>query len=189
MHLSPKLFLGFLLLAFGLGAGFTAFTPTGLSVFPSAPENIPLNSTQLAFCPSPACVSLTLSALNQAHSRIDVAMYSFTHPQLAQALIDAHARGVQVRVLVESQQAAGTYSEHQTLLDAGIPVRLDSNPSYMHHKFAVIDDAFVLTGSMNWSRNGVGENNENALLLHSSSLNAEFEKAFEHLWSHTTPPI
>ncbi|MDP2666247.1 MAG: phospholipase D family protein [Candidatus Diapherotrites archaeon] len=186
MHLSPKVFLGILLLVFGvgLGVGVAHFSPTGLVIQPTTqtPSSLEYDSIQSAFCPSPICESLPLSAIHASQSKIDVAMYSFTHPQLAQALMDAHERGVVVRVLLERQQAGGSFSQLQNLRDAGLSVRIDANPSYMHHKFAVIDQTVVLTGSMNWSRNGVGENNENVLVIHSTALNARFAQEFETLW-------
>jgi phosphatidylserine/phosphatidylglycerophosphate/cardiolipin synthase-like enzyme len=109
-------------------------------------------------------------------------MYSFTNDQLGDALVRAQARGVDVRVILETQEDSSKYSEHSKLTAAGIPVRLDSNPQLLHDKFAVIDDAFVITGSMNWTQNGVKENNENELVIHSPQLNVQFANEFQKLW-------
>jgi phosphatidylserine/phosphatidylglycerophosphate/cardiolipin synthase-like enzyme len=114
-------------------------------------------------------------------------MYSFTNPDLAQGLIQAKSRGLDVRVVVEKQQAGGQYSQHQELAAAGIPVRIDTNPSLMHHKFAVVDDSTVITGSMNWTGNGVGENNENLVIITSPELNTKFSGEFDAVWNDSIP--
>lgn len=185
----PKIALAVLLFFAVLGAFSLVFGGSlGLNLFPSlqgslAPElpAIPY-SFQAAFCPSPQCVSLPLSALDTAKNRIWVAMYSFTNDGLGDALVRAKARGVDVEVLLEKQEDSSKYSEHAKLIAAGIPVKLDSNPQLMHDKFAVIDNTFVITGSMNWTANGVKENNENVLVINSPELNTQFEKEFLKLW-------
>lgn len=110
-------------------------------------------------------------------------MYSFTSEGLADSLIEAYNRGLDVRVLLEKQQASSEYSVLDKLESAGIDVRLDSNPSLMHHKFAVIDSGMVVTGSMNWTQNGVLNNNENVVVIHSPELNGFFSEEFEKLWN------
>jgi phosphatidylserine/phosphatidylglycerophosphate/cardiolipin synthase-like enzyme len=114
-------------------------------------------------------------------------MYSFTNPALAEGLIQAKNKGVDVRVVVEKQQAGGQYSQHQELAAAGIPVRIDTNPSLMHHKFAVVDVGVVITGSMNWTGNGVGENNENVVIIASPELNSKYAEEFDRVWNDSIP--
>ncbi len=189
MRIPLNLLFPALLAAFMAGVVLSApfWSATGFSIFaaasPSPLSSLPVNSLQAAFCPSPQCESLAISALDAATSRVDVAMYSFTNDALGDALVRAHERGVEVRVVVESQQDSSKYSEHAKLSAAGIPVRVDSNPQLMHHKFAVIDARFVVTGSMNWTANGVRENNENVLVIASPELNTQFEDEFESVWS------
>ncbi len=181
MRLSMKL-LGLLLgAAFVAGVGFQYF----LAGEETSSESVSFSGIQTAFCPSFECSSLPISALDSAKERILVAMYSFTNEDLRDALIRAHERGIVVRVVVEKQQASGQYSQHEELAAAGILVRIDSNPNYMHHKFAVIDSDLVINGSMNWSGNGVGENNENVMVIHSPELNKEFADEFENVWSES----
>jgi phosphatidylserine/phosphatidylglycerophosphate/cardiolipin synthase-like enzyme len=192
MRIPLNLLFPALLAAFMAGVVFSApfWSATGMSILApssSAPLSpLPANSLQAAFCPSPECESLTISALDAASERIDVAMYSFTNDALGDALVRAAERGVRVRVVLDKQQDSSSFSEHPKLSRAGIPLRVDSNPQLMHHKFAVIDERFVVTGSMNWSANGVRENNENVLVIHSPELNAQFEKEFEKVWGEGT---
>lgn len=189
MHLSVKVLLGLLLVAFGAGAFVGPnFSFTGLvSGSQPVPSGVEFSGIQAAFCPSPACVTLTASAIDNANERIWVAMYSFTNTDLRDALIRAKNRGVDVKMIVEKQQAGGQYSQHDELAAAGIPVRIDTNPNLMHDKFAVLDHGMVITGSMNWTGNGVSENNENVNVISSPSLNAQYENEFTKVWNESMP--
>jgi phosphatidylserine/phosphatidylglycerophosphate/cardiolipin synthase-like enzyme len=112
-------------------------------------------------------------------------MYSFTNEDFANALVRAHERGVVVRVLVERQQAGSQYSQHGKLAAAGMVVRIDSNPNYMHDKFAVLDADTLINGSMNWTGNGVRENNENVMIVVSRELNEQFANEFQKIWDES----
>jgi cardiolipin hydrolase len=35
----------------------------------------------------------------------------------------------------------------------------------MHHKFVIIDNKVLITGSLNWSAHGVNNNNENIIII------------------------
>ncbi len=184
MKLSFSWVAGLLVIAFLAGASAASFFSFGIGE--SAPvESVPYSSIQTAFCPSAECTALPIAALDSARSRVWVAMYSFTNQDFADALIRAHARGVDVRVIVEKQQAGSQYSQHVALSTNGISVRIDSNPNFMHNKFAVIDSEKLINGSMNWTGNGVGENNENVLVIASPELNSKFADEFQKIWNES----
>lgn len=183
MKISLHTLTGFLLIAFGIGIFAGQYYIPSIVASSNPPSSF--SGIQTVFCPSPACESLVLSTLQEADTRIWVAMYSFTNENLAQGLMDAKQRGVDVRVIVDKQQAAGAYSQHQELFAAGIPVMIDTNPQLMHNKFAVIDENVLINGSMNWTGNGVGENNENEMVIHSGELNTTFAAEFQKIWNES----
>lgn len=185
MKLSIHLLTGLLLIAFGAGVGIAHYYLLDPSYNTTPPASF--SGIQSAFCPSPGCVVLPTAALSGAKSRVWVAMYSFTNTDLASSLQAAKNKGLDVRVIVEKQQAGGKYSQHDELAAAGIPVRIDTNPSLMHDKFAVIDNDIVITGSMNWTGNGVGENNENVVIIASAELNQKFATEFDKIWNDSLP--
>ncbi|MBM3282234.1 MAG: phospholipase D family protein [Candidatus Diapherotrites archaeon] len=170
-----------------VAAFLLGFFSSGFFSESSNGDSLLLNYSQatVSFCPSLECVSLPVSALDSSRTRVWVAMYSFTNEDLANALVRAHNRGVDVRVIVEKQQAGSKYSQHEELSAAGIPVRMDSNPNYMHDKFAVIDSDTLINGSMNWTGNGVSENNENVMIISSPELNEKFAQEFGKIWSES----
>jgi len=53
----------------------------------------------------------------------------------------------------------------------------------MHHKFAVFDNSYVLTGSFNWTRAATKENRENIVITNHSGLVVQFKNEFDKLWN------
>jgi len=90
-----------------------------------------------------------IEELNKAKESIDIAMYYFTDRELANAVIDAYNRGVKVRVYLDKDQKEAKYSKSRYLAKYGIAIRYSSNPYIMHHKFCVVDNEVVITGSYN----------------------------------------
>lgn len=131
-----------------------------------------------------------VAAINQAQGSVDVAAYDFDLQSVADALIAAHARGVQVRFVTDSDNA--DEDAVLALQDAGIPVVEDRRASgLMHNKFVVIDRQRVWTGSWNLTENGTYRNNNNAVLITSAALaknySAEFEEMFAGEFGPTSP--
>ena len=52
----------------------------------------------------------------------------------------------------------------------------------LHHKFAVIDNKTVITGSFNWSPAAAHTNDETLLVIHSPQLAKHFTREMNRLW-------
>ncbi len=89
--------------------------------------------------------------INQADAFINIAMYIFTDREIALPLIKARERGVKVRLYLDKEQVDYKYSQSRFLVQKGIKTRISSNNYIMHHKFAIIDNRLLLTGSYNWT--------------------------------------
>jgi cardiolipin hydrolase len=135
------------------------------------------------FSPNRGALEVVLGFIDRCKVSIDAAIYSITHDDIAQALIRAHERGVRVRILTDSLQASGTFSDHQKLTDAGIEVRLDSFRGSMHNKFVIGDGLAVGTGSFNWTLSAEERNAENFVILRLGYMVRQFEAEFERLWA------
>ncbi|MDI6655267.1 MAG: phospholipase D family protein [Candidatus Hydrothermarchaeota archaeon] len=140
------------------------------------------NAYEVYFCPEDACSSQIIGQIDRAQSYIYVAMYSFTLDSIADALIRARNRGVDVKVVMEKSQI-GRGSEYGRLKNAGIDVRLDKNSDYMHNKFMVVDGKLITTGSFNWSLHADTKNDENLLILYSEELAEKYKEEFFEPWS------
>lgn len=121
-----------------------------------------------------------IALIDQAEASVDLALYELDLASVADALIAAHARGVRVRLVVESDNA-----DHEAVarLQAGdVTVIEDRRESgLMHHKFAVVDDLWVWTGSWNATENGTTRNNNNAVLVASPALAENYAAEFEEM--------
>ena len=136
----------------------------------------------VCFSPDEYCLNMILSFLSRAQHSIYAMIYIFTLDDIADALIDAASRGVDVKVLIEADNALIKGSEYSRLLANGIEVRLDANKYLMHNKVAIIDGRIVITGSLNWSFSGVFRNNENIIVLEDPGTASEFMTEFNRLW-------
>ncbi len=127
-------------------------------------------SVQVAFTPWDNAEAIIADGIRQARKQILVQAFSFTSRTLANALIAARKRGVDVQVMADSEQTfSGESSRIPDLAEAGIPVMLEVRYQSAHNKVMVIDadtaDAAVITGSYNWTYAAQKKNAENVLIL------------------------
>ena len=132
--------------------------------------------------PDGGCADLLKGEFAAAETSIHVAVYTFTNADLADHLLLAQQRGVEVQVVTDPWEA--NWGMFTALEADGIPVRYAPNPNgaIMHHKFAVIDERMVLTGSYNWTDSAENLNDENLVRLNHVQAAMDFEDTFQELW-------
>jgi phosphatidylserine/phosphatidylglycerophosphate/cardiolipin synthase-like enzyme len=138
---------------------------------------------EIYFSPKGRCREEIIEELNKAKKRIDLTMYTFTSRELAETLVKAKARGVKIRAYLDDTMKGGRYTQTNTLLNAGIPVKFDNHSGLMHNKFAVIDDISVITGSYNWTKRAEERNDENIVILRASEIVKLYSDKFEEYWN------
>jgi phosphatidylserine/phosphatidylglycerophosphate/cardiolipin synthase-like enzyme len=121
--------------------------------------------------------------LKKAKKRIDIAVFFLTHKAITKDLIDAHHRGVEVRVILDASAAKNGYTKHELLRAVGIPVKVEVWGGKMHMKSAAIDGEWVIAGSMNWTSAGEYDNDENTLIIRSPKLAEQYHQFFEQMWA------
>jgi len=136
-----------------------------------------------------ALTSLT-RLLRTAQKTVRVAMFTFTHQGLTDALIAAHKRGVDVEVVIDRGQANIGKEAHALLAQQGVALRI-SQTEMCHHKFALIDDQILVHGSANWTKAAFTRNAECLLIVH--ALTRKQRAKLHALWRavHATsvPPL
>ena len=120
--------------------------------------------------------------INRAQKYIYVPMFFFTHTKYSQDLINAHNRGVKVKVILDATSARTGYSKHEIMRMAGIPVKIENWGGKMHEKSLIIDDKYLLIGSMNFTSGAHYQNDENSLLIENKEIAIKSRKRFEKLW-------
>lgn len=140
---------------------------------------------QLYFSPTDRIDSVIERAIEEADERIVVAVFSLRLSWLVDALLEAHARGVDVFVVTDQKQADFTDTD-ETLAAAGIPVVTALNATTpftaMHHKFMVIDGETTFTGSYNWSYTATFHSHEDLAVIHDEEVAAAFEGEAGRVW-------
>lgn len=160
---------------------------------PLAPSGAgaPTPPDEVLFAPGDACRQRIVARFAGCRRTADVCVFTVTDDRISNAILDAHARGVRVRLItdVEKQDDAG--SDVARLRGAGVAVKSDAmtdagvpgTNGHMHHKFAVFDGARVLNGSYNWTRGAGDLNYENVVDSADPALVTAFAAEFERLWA------
>ncbi len=125
--------------------------------------------------------------INEAQRAIHVAAFEFDLAPVADALIAARERGVEVRwvtddeygIEIDEEEGEGLFPR---LENAGVDVKDDGRGALMHNKFWIFDDQTVWTGSTNVTANGVFRNNNNVIVITSPRVAAIFEREFDEMW-------
>src|SRR5262245_33829069 len=101
--------------------------------FSQTPRPIPMDATiEVLFSPNGGITDRIVQEIECAHTSIRVQAYSFTSRPIATALIAAHKRGVAVEVCADDSNKNPDTSICDDLVDAGIPVHLDSSHPIAH---------------------------------------------------------
>ena len=132
------------------------------------------------------CEALVIGAIDGATREILVAMYSFTRRGIAKALGRAVGRGVAVQVKYDfkSSDWPGMKQTIGFLKNRGVtctPVRMAGEYAKMHHKFTVVDQELVLTGSFNYSASAAMHSYENVVRIDSLTVAAAFAAEFSKI--------
>ena len=146
---------------------------------------------------------VAMERINGAKKSIHMVMYEirwYGNPEgnsrdvckLAVALVDAHDRGVDVKIILDDGRGYGF--TNQDLVDAaknwssyftshGIVVKFDWSNETTHDKLIIIDGEIVIVGSTNWSQSALNYNHEANALIESKEVAEEYENYFEDLWN------
>jgi competence ComEA-like helix-hairpin-helix protein len=149
---------------------------------------------------------LIINTLDRANKNVDLALFVFTDQNIANELETRHQKQVQIRALIDREFAFRDYSEGMDLLGVALSNNCRYEPNNrpwqntiqtvgttdlpigdkLHHKFAIIDNRIVITGSHNWSDAADRLNDETLLIIDSSQLAAHFDREFNNLYSQAT---
>ncbi|MBI2144927.1 DUF1669 domain-containing protein [Candidatus Woesearchaeota archaeon] len=133
---------------------------------------------EVYFCPYDDCVKAVKREIAMANGSVMFASYSFTHPGIANELIIKAAENVTITGVMEKSGSGSEYSKYAVMAANGINVRLEQSRRLMHHKFFVIDNETVITGSFNPTRNAAERNDENIIIIRNGNIAAEYAEEF-----------
>ena len=123
-----------------------------------------------------------LSLIRQAKKYIYVPSFVITEKRVTTELINAKQRGVDVRIIADALNASTKHSKSKELRSAGVLVKAENYAGKMHSKTMIIDDEYLIIGSMNFSDSGENRNDENMIILKDSSAVKFYRKFFLYQW-------
>jgi cardiolipin synthase A/B len=128
-----------------------------------------------------------LDAIDGATKSLRIKMFIFTDPTLLDAVIAAHRRGVNVRVMLNPKRRSGVSENDESrskLEAAGIEVR-DSNPAFdlTHEKSMVVDDKTAFVKSLNWQTKNLTGTRDYAIITRHAHEVEEIINGFEADWN------
>jgi phosphatidylserine/phosphatidylglycerophosphate/cardiolipin synthase-like enzyme len=122
-----------------------------------------------------------IEVINSAQRSLDIAIYELDLEEVGEAILAAHDRGVEVRLVTDTDEL----EELETLIwleEEGIPIVPDERSPLMHNKFLVVDSRAVWTGSWNFTPNGTYRNNNHGIYIQSPELAQNYAIEFEEMF-------
>ncbi len=118
-----------------------------------------------------------IPALQNSNSEIIVSAFYLTDKTIISELIAAKKRGVKVYVLLDALGVSNFKNRVMQLRNNNIPTKIENWGGKNHEKTIVIDKKILITGSSNFSANGLYKNDENIVVIENSDV-AEFYRDY-----------
>ncbi len=132
-----------------------------------------------------------------AQKSLDIAVQELDSWKIADAILSVKAKGVRVRIALESDYLkakkrrpepklpGGSHEPNRAIQDAllrsAIWVRSDFNPKIFHQKFVIRDRKSVLTGSTNFTDTGISKNLNHVVIVHDEAVAKAYQREFDEI--------
>ncbi len=177
------------LLVFGL---VLATTPAALMFAAGAAGQQPKRDRDeriqmdVIFSPGGGCQQRISDEIAKARDSLRVQAYYFTSKPIADAIVAAAKRGVDVCVVLDQSQEKQTYGSWRVLRREGVPVYFDAKHATANNKVILIDDRTIITGSFNFTKAAEEKNAENVLIIKNArELFARYAENFQKHLEHS----
>ncbi|MEA5511415.1 DUF655 domain-containing protein [Crocosphaera sp. UHCC 0190] len=202
-------------LMWGDGMGGKKDSKFGINKPPRSPKKLTIGTSQVTVKFSPnsskdnweiTTNGLIGETLNKAQNSVNLALFVFSEQQLANILENKHNQAVEIKALIDPEFAFRSYSEGLDMLGVAVSnncqYEKDNKPwtqnintvgisnlpkgDKLHHKFGIIDDNMIITGSHNWSASANFQNDETLIIIKNPTITAHYLKEFEKLYNNST---
>ena len=173
---------------------FIALSSAAICVSCAHAAPVDLANVEVAFTPRDDVRSMIVERIGRAKHTVQMQAYLFTDRRIANALLAARKRGVEVEVIGDAiQQGSGGLPHGKALERAGVRIFMNDNHVSAHDKIIIVDgarpDGFVITGSYNFTRSAQERNAENVVVLSGNGdvtrrylANFEFHRSHSRRW-------
>ncbi|MEX0848755.1 MAG: phospholipase D-like domain-containing protein [Candidatus Dependentiae bacterium] len=148
------------------------------------------------FSPDDDLQQKIIDFIDQEKKGIYLAIFSFTNKNIADALVRAHKRGIEIQLVADPSFLHDRYTKIALLQEKGIsvfvydPKKSPGNAStmsnIMHNKFVLFlnnvdDKPLVWTGSFNFTKSACLSNQENVVVLNNPQIVNRYIEKFHEL--------
>ena len=141
------------------------------------------NSTiEVYFSPQDKASLRIVQLIRNSKNYIYIPTFLITHTNISNELIKAKKRGIDVRIIMDANNVYSRNTKHAILRNCGIPLKIENYAGKMHSKTMIIDDEYLILGSMNFSNSGENKNDENLLVIHNPQFVKSYKNFFLYLW-------
>ena len=169
-----------------------AVAALGAAVWLTVPPVVPAGvaagpSVDIYYAPEDLPGERLAALYGKARRYIYVAIYGITYPPIVKALVAAHKRGVDVRVITDREKLNDPKQQAalETLRLAGIPIKVNRHENLMHLKQVVMDDEVNTSGSMNQTGSGNRYNDERLDVFTDPVTSVKARDKFLAMWKDT----
>ena len=134
------------------------------------------------FSPGDECRRKIIDLFHRAKQSIDICVFTISDDIITEAILNAHKRGIDIRVITDNDKKSDMGSDINELISKKLAVRMDHSHNHMHHKFAIFDNSILLNGSFNWTRSASKYNQENIVVSGEAKIVNDFQRQFDRLW-------
>jgi phosphatidylserine/phosphatidylglycerophosphate/cardiolipin synthase-like enzyme len=143
---------------------------------------------EIHYAPKENLELVDVRVIAAAELSIDMAAYVLSDTRVIEALTAAAERDVAVRIYFDKSQ----FSQHGLRVDApieallahpNVAAKVKAEGVLMHLKAYVVDGKLLRTGSGNFSRPGLSEQDNDLVLIADPVAVDAFERDFEEIWS------
>ena len=147
---------------------------------------VPDNNTKIKVLFSPQDKIIDneiIPIIQKAKKSIYIPIFFITHKEIQDALIKAHKRGVDIKIINDATNAHSKYTIHKELRKSGIKVKTENYAGKMHMKAMFVDGRISIIGSMNFTKSANNKNDENIIIIDNEEIARYFQKTFIYLWN------
>ena len=148
----------------------------------AAPASSDTSRGRAYFSPGVSCLEAICEQIKAARHTLEICVFTITDNRITTVIEDAIKRRINVRIISDDMKSGDRGSDVGRLSEGGADVRIDRSPNHMHHKFAIVDNKTLITGSYNWTRSAAESNEENIVVLQESQLTKKFQQEFKAVW-------
>ena len=120
--------------------------------------------------------------LVSAKQSVKIAVSWFTNHSLYEQVKQMAVDGIKVQLIINNDliNNGGYCLNFNELIEKGVEISLVEYPHLLHHKFVIIDDSLLVTGSYNWTRFSA-KNYENIVIISDDMIVDQYANEFNKM--------